>query len=170
MNVPVFNFGIVFLGKLRERHKGLNAGNFGMARRMFSDTWVHPSLQDLSAALSNLVKVPNDAELWPDTSDMPILRDDSKAAAEILQLKQASIVALVNAGFDPATAQNLIDRELARGLTGDEETKARALRELRDREEYEQLIGQGERVPARLLAKFGPPADKMIRDGQAQRK
>lgn len=81
----------------------LNAGNFDSARRVFADTWVSPTLQDYAASLASLVDVPDDAELWPDTSDMPILRDDSKAAAEILQLKQASIVALVNAGFDPTT-------------------------------------------------------------------
>src|SRR5690606_11642187 len=73
----------------------LNAGNFDSARRVFADTWVSPTLQDYAASLASLVDVPDDAELWPDTSDMPILRDDGKAAAEILQLKQASIVALV---------------------------------------------------------------------------
>lgn len=82
----------------------LNAGNFDAARRVFADTWVSPTLQDYAASLAPLVDVPSDAELWPDTSDMPILRDDSKAAAEIEQLKQASIVAYVNAGFTPESA------------------------------------------------------------------
>jgi phage portal protein BeeE len=82
----------------------LNAGNFDSARRVFADTWVSPSLQDYAASLAPLVDVPNDAELWPETSDMPILRDDSKATAEIEALKQASIVAYVNAGFDPPSA------------------------------------------------------------------
>ena len=82
----------------------LNAGNFDSARRVFADTWVSPTLQDYAASLAPLVDVPNDAELWPETADMPILRDDSKAAAEIEQLKQASIVAYVNAGFTPDSA------------------------------------------------------------------
>lgn len=82
----------------------LNAGNFDSARRVFADTWVSPTLQDYAASLASLVEVPNDAELWPDTADMPILRDDSKAAAEIEQMKQASIVAYVNAGFEPTSA------------------------------------------------------------------
>lgn len=82
----------------------LNAGNFGMARRIFADTWIYPTLQDLSASLAPLVRVPNDADLWFDTSDMPILREDSKDAAEIEQIKQASIVAYVNAGFTPESA------------------------------------------------------------------
>jgi phage portal protein BeeE len=82
----------------------LNAGNFDSSRRVFADTWVSPTLQDYAASLASLVDVPADAELWPDTSDMPILRDDSKAAAEIEALKQASIVAYVNAGFAPDSA------------------------------------------------------------------
>lgn len=82
----------------------LNAGNFGMARRIFADTWIYPTLQDLAASLAPLIKVPSDADLWFDTSDMPILREDSKDAAEIEQIKQACIVAYVNAGFTPDSA------------------------------------------------------------------
>jgi phage portal protein BeeE len=81
----------------------LNAGNFTAARRTFSDTWVHPSLQDVSSALSTLVKVPNDAELWFDTSDIPILREDAKDAAEIEQTKAQTIRQLIDGGFDPAS-------------------------------------------------------------------
>ena len=79
----------------------LNAGNFASARRTFSDTWVHPSLQDASSALATLVKVPNDAELWFDASDIPILREDAKDAAEIEQTKAQTIRQLIDGGFDP---------------------------------------------------------------------
>jgi phage portal protein BeeE len=82
----------------------LNAGNFGMARRIMADTWIYPTLQDLAASLASVTKVPNDAELWYLTDDMPILREDSKDAAEIEQIKQASIVAYVNAGFTPESS------------------------------------------------------------------
>lgn len=81
----------------------LNSGNFGMARRMFSDTWVHPSLQDVSAALSTIVSVPNDAELWFDTGDIPLLREDAKDAAEIEKTKAATIRQLIDGGFEPAS-------------------------------------------------------------------
>lgn len=77
----------------------LNAGNFGMARRMFADTWVYPSLQDLCASLAPLVRVPADADLWFDTSDMPLLREDAKDAAEITQIQAATISGLVKEGF-----------------------------------------------------------------------
>jgi phage portal protein BeeE len=86
----------------------LNSGNFDSSRRVFADTWVSPTLQDYAASLAPLVNVPSDAELWPDTTDMPILRDDSKAAAEIAQIKVAAIVAAVNAGFDADSAVQAI--------------------------------------------------------------
>jgi phage portal protein BeeE len=81
----------------------LNAGNFGMARRLFSDTWVYPMLQDVSSALSAIVDVPNDAELWFDTSDIPLLREDAKDAAEIEFTKANTIRQLVDGGFEPQT-------------------------------------------------------------------
>lgn len=82
----------------------LNAGNFGMARRMFSDTWVYPMLQDVSAALAPIVDVPSDAELWFDVSDIPLLREDAKDAAEIEGQKAETIVKLANGGFTRKSA------------------------------------------------------------------
>jgi phage portal protein BeeE len=77
----------------------LNAGNFGMARRMFADTWIYPSLQDLSAAMASIVTVPSDADLWFDVADMPILREDAKDAADIEQIKATTITMYVREGF-----------------------------------------------------------------------
>lgn len=77
----------------------LNAGNFGMARRIFADSWIYPTLQDLAASLAPLVRVPPDAELWFDTADMPLLREDAKDAAQIEQIKATTIANLVKEGF-----------------------------------------------------------------------
>lgn len=91
----------------------LNAGNFSSARRSFADLWVYPSLQDAAAALAPLVNVPADAELWFDTADIPLLREDAKDAAEIESIKAATIRQLVDGGFDPdsviaaVTGQNM---------------------------------------------------------------
>ncbi|HZN76015.1 MAG TPA: phage portal protein [Micromonosporaceae bacterium] len=87
----------------------LNAGNFAMARRMFADTWVYPNLQDLAASLAPIVKVPNDAELWFDTADMPILREDAKDAAEIENVKATTITMYVREGFTPESAVAAVD-------------------------------------------------------------
>jgi phage portal protein BeeE len=82
----------------------LNAGNFGMARRMFADTWVYPTLQDIAASLAPLVNVPADAELWTDVGDIPLLREDAKDAAEITQIEAATVGGLVKEGFTPESA------------------------------------------------------------------
>jgi hypothetical protein len=82
----------------------LNAGNFSAGRRSFADIWVHPSLQDLAASLAPLVNVPGDAELWFDTADIPILREDAKDAAEIEGKKAETIVKLANGGFTRQSA------------------------------------------------------------------
>jgi phage portal protein BeeE len=82
----------------------LNAGNFGMARRIWADTWVYPTLQDICQALAPLVDVPSDAELWYDTADMPILREDAKDAADIAQTNAVTITTYVKDGFTPESA------------------------------------------------------------------
>lgn len=83
----------------------LNAGNFGMARRIFADSWIYPTLQDLCSAMSTIVRVPSDAELWFDTADMPLLREDAKDAAEIAQMNATTIGQLVREGFTPESAK-----------------------------------------------------------------
>jgi hypothetical protein len=75
-----------------------------MARRIMADTWVYPSLQDLANSLAPVVKVPADAELWFDTADMPILREDAKDAADIEQVKAMTINAYLREGFTPESA------------------------------------------------------------------
>ncbi len=82
----------------------LNAGNFAMARRIWADTWIYPTLQDMCQALAPLVDVPSDAELWPDTADMPILREDAKDAADIAQINAITITAYVKEGFTAESA------------------------------------------------------------------
>jgi phage portal protein BeeE len=82
----------------------LNAGNFAAARRMFGDSWIFPTLQNLASTLAPLVAVPGGAELWPDTGDMPVLREDAKDAAEIQQIQATTITTLVKDGFSPESS------------------------------------------------------------------
>ena len=65
---------------------------------------MYPELQDLASSLAPVVKVPADAELWFDTADMPILREDAKDAADIEAVKSATIVAYVREGFTAESA------------------------------------------------------------------
>jgi phage portal protein BeeE len=89
----------------------LNAGNFGMARRIFADSWIYPSLQNIASSLEPLLTVPSnprsgqaDAELWFDTADMPLLREDARDAADIEQVKAVTITTYVKEGFTPDSA------------------------------------------------------------------
>jgi hypothetical protein len=83
----------------------LNAGNFGMARRIFADSWVYPTLRSLSGSLAPLVDVPADSELWFDVLDVPLLREDAKDAAEITEIQARTINSLVKEGFEPESAK-----------------------------------------------------------------
>lgn len=94
----------------------LNAGNFSSARRSFADTWVYPSLQDLAASLAPLINVPDDAELWFDVADIPLLREDAKDAAEIAQIKAIAIRQLIESGCEPLTAIATVAPEWAGSL------------------------------------------------------
>jgi phage portal protein BeeE len=87
----------------------LNAGNFGQARRLFADTWVYPALQDLAHALATVIDVPPRAELWFDTLDIPLLREDSRDAAEINRLKAETVSSLIAAGYTPDTVVAAVD-------------------------------------------------------------
>jgi phage portal protein BeeE len=82
----------------------LNAGNFGMARRIYADSFVYPMLQNLAASVAPLVPVPADAELWYDVVDMPLLREDAKDAADIVFVQTQAIRQLVDGGFNPDSA------------------------------------------------------------------
>lgn len=89
----------------------LNAGNFGQARRNFGDGWVLPTLASVASALEVVVDVPRDCELWVDTSDIGFLREDAKDAAEIEQVKAATIRQLIDGGFEPATVVAAVTRQ-----------------------------------------------------------
>jgi phage portal protein BeeE len=82
----------------------LNAGNFGMARRIWADTWIYPTLQDLAASLGTIIDVPRDGELWFDTGDIPLLREDGLDAAEIAFRRSSAIRQLTDAGYTWETA------------------------------------------------------------------
>lgn len=87
----------------------LNAGNFGQARRLFADTWVFPALQNLASALAPVIDVPSRSELWFDTIDMPLLREDAKDAAEINAQKATTIATLVREGWTPESAITAVE-------------------------------------------------------------
>ena len=96
----------------------LNAGNFSQARRLFVDGWYRPYVRALCSTLAPLVRVPSDAELWFDETDIGFLREDKKDAAEIAQTQSNTLRSLIDAGFDPDAAVEFVQSLDPARLTG----------------------------------------------------
>lgn len=88
----------------------LNAGNYGQARRRFADGTLRPLWRSAVGALSTIINVPGDAELWYDDRDVSFLREDARDAAQIFEIRARTIAQLVREGF---TAESAIAATLA---------------------------------------------------------
>lgn len=89
----------------------LNAGNYTAARRNLADGWLYPTLGSLAAALEQIVPIAESDELWWDASNVPFVREDAKDAADIQQIKAATLRSLVEAGFEPETAVAAVEAQ-----------------------------------------------------------
>lgn len=88
----------------------LNAGNYGQARRRFADGTLRPLWRSAVGALSAIINVPGDAELWYDDRGVAFLREDARDAAQIFEIRARTIAQLVREGF---TAESAIAATLA---------------------------------------------------------
>lgn len=79
----------------------LNAGNFNSARRLTADKTMRPLWRSACAALSTIVKVPDDARLWYDERDISFLREDRGDLAKIQQTEAVTLRSLIDGGFLP---------------------------------------------------------------------
>lgn len=80
----------------------LNAGNFGVSRRLVADTTMRDLWSQTAAAFSSLVPPPRKmCQLWYDDRDIPFLREDATDAATILSTQMATIGRGLDSGFDP---------------------------------------------------------------------
>jgi hypothetical protein len=89
----------------------LNSGNFGAARRLVADRTMRPLWRNAAGSLEILVPPPRGAALWYDDRDIAFLREDRKDAAEIQQIKAASIRQLVDAGYKPESVIKAVESE-----------------------------------------------------------
>lgn len=94
---------------LKEGLSAATYSNYAQARRAFADQKAFSLWRSMCAALSVLVEVPSNAELWFDTSDVPALHDTAKDRAEIAQIKAATYGELVRAGGDRVEAAQIAD-------------------------------------------------------------
>lgn len=83
----------------------LNQGNYSAARRQFADGTMHPMWQNVAGSLATLMPPPGPGtRLWYDASDVPLLREDEKDAAEIAFTEVQTLRQLVDAGYTPESA------------------------------------------------------------------
>jgi hypothetical protein len=81
----------------------LNAGNFHEAKQITGDTFLRPEWANLAGSLEVIVPPPAESELWYDESLVSFLKEDVKAAAEVVQLKATAIRTLTDGGYKPET-------------------------------------------------------------------
>jgi phage portal protein BeeE len=79
----------------------LNAGNFGQARRQFSDMTMANLWRNVCGSLETLFNPPGPARLWYDTRDVAFLREDQKDNAEIQSTRATAISSLIMSGYTP---------------------------------------------------------------------
>lgn len=85
---------------------GLDAStmaNYAAAYRNFADSTVHGLWRGACNVLGKLVTVPDAAELWFDTRDIPALRDAEMDRQKANAQLSIAVMNLVNAGYDPAS-------------------------------------------------------------------
>lgn len=85
--------------------------NYGQARRRFADGTIRPLWRTAAQALSTIVDVPENAELWFDDRDIAFLREDRKDASEIQNKQANTIRTLLDAGYDPETVVPAVTAE-----------------------------------------------------------
>ena len=89
----------------------LNAGNYGQAKRLFSDVRLQHLWNNAAASLSVLAPRTDGAELAFDTSEIPFLQDDLKDTAEIQQKRAQAIRSLTEAGYDPGSVVDAVNND-----------------------------------------------------------
>jgi len=85
--------------------------NYGQARRRLADGTAHPLWQNLAGSMEQIIQRPRGANvrLWYDTTDVPFLREDEKDAAEIQQIRAATINSLITSGYTPDSAAAAVE-------------------------------------------------------------
>lgn len=86
----------------------LNQGNFHSARRLTADKTMRPLWRSACAALSTVVRVPDDVRLWFDDRDVSFLREDRGDLAKIQQTEAWTLRTLIDGGWQPESAREAV--------------------------------------------------------------
>ena len=79
----------------------LNAGNYQIVIRRFTDEVLRYLWMQAAGALATLLPAQGGARLWYDDCDIAFLKEDVKDAAEIASTEAQTIHTLISAGFEP---------------------------------------------------------------------
>lgn len=79
--------------------------NYSSAMRRFGDLTMASLWSNVAGSMATLVPPPgSDSRLWYDARDVAFLREDSKARADVAQVKATTINVYITAGFTPESA------------------------------------------------------------------
>ena len=103
---------VALLG-LSEGLKGsaLNAGNFASLQRLFADVQIRPNWRSICAAVTVFVKPPPNSRVWYDDRDVPFLVANRTDAGTVRQLDSATMLNLINSGYEPDSVTEAIMTE-----------------------------------------------------------
>lgn len=87
----------------------LNSGNYGAARRRFSDVTMQSLWGSAADALAVLVPPPGGSRLKGVDADVAFLQEDVKDAADIRMADAQTIRTLVDGGFEPLTVVDAVN-------------------------------------------------------------
>lgn len=102
---------------LSEGLQSATYSNYGQARRRYGDGTAHPLWQNASGSMEPLVDRAalanggGDIRLWYDVSDVPFLREDAKDAADIAQVRAATVRTYVDSGFTAESAIKAVEAD-----------------------------------------------------------
>jgi hypothetical protein len=86
---------------LSEGLESATYSNYSQAVRRFADATMRPMWRNVAGSLARILDVPAGAELWFDDRDIPFLKEDVTAAAQVQSQQAGTIRSLVDGGFDP---------------------------------------------------------------------
>jgi phage portal protein BeeE len=78
--------------------------SYQTAMRQFGDMHMRPLWRSACASLQKLVKVPQDSQLWYDTSDIAALQAAETEKAQVTQVSAAALLTFIQAGMTPESA------------------------------------------------------------------
>jgi hypothetical protein len=96
------------IANLKEGLQAATYSNYQQAMRRFAEVTCEPLWQSVCPPLSGLITTPPNSRLWYDKRNIPALRADSLAEAEVQQRNALTVESLIRGGFEPLSARDAV--------------------------------------------------------------